>query len=99
DPLSEETIDLFHPFREVHRSIEAAEISESEDLLEVVFSAGERRDGAPGIEELRARRRADLDRLDSGVRRLVNPHIYHVSLTRRMKELQLELVADLESRL
>jgi len=99
DPLSEETIDLFHPFREFHRSIEAAEISESEDLLEVAFSAGERRDGAPGIEELRARRRADLDRLDTGVRRLVNPHIYHVSLTRRMKELQLELVADLESRL
>jgi nicotinate phosphoribosyltransferase len=44
---------------------------------------------------LRSRRAADLERLDPGVRRLVNPHIYHVSLTRSMKDLQLELIAEL----
>lgn len=95
DPFSEETIELFHPFREVHRSISTSEISETEDLLEVVFSEGRRRDHDPALDTLRERRRRDLDRLDPGVRRLVNPHIYHVSLTRRMKDLQLELIAEL----
>jgi nicotinate phosphoribosyltransferase len=44
---------------------------------------------------LRLRRRDDLDRLDPGVRRLVNPHIYHVSLTRAVKDLQTSLVRRL----
>ena len=36
----------------------------------------------------------DLQRLDPGVRRLVNPHIYHVSLTGRLRELQQKLVSE-----
>jgi nicotinate phosphoribosyltransferase len=43
---------------------------------------------------MRAWRTADLARLDPGVRRLVNPHVYHVSLTARVKELQRRLVAE-----
>ncbi len=35
----------------------------------------------PGIDEIRRTRQADVARLDPGVRRLLNPHIYHVSLT------------------
>jgi nicotinate phosphoribosyltransferase len=34
-------------------------------------------------------------RLDPGVRRLVNPHIYHVSLTERLFALKEALVAQL----
>ncbi|MGD2044205.1 MAG: nicotinate phosphoribosyltransferase, partial [Acidimicrobiia bacterium] len=59
------------------------------------FDKGERVDGTPDLEELRRRRQHDLDRLDTGVRRLVNPHIYHVSLTRKMKDLQRRLVEEL----
>jgi nicotinate phosphoribosyltransferase len=46
----------------------------------------------PTLEELRARRRHDLDRLDPGVRRLVNPHLYHVSLTHGLWRMQHDLV-------
>jgi nicotinate phosphoribosyltransferase len=95
EPLSSERVDLFHPHREVHRSIQTSDLSDSEDLLESVFSEGRRRDGDPDLETLRKRRRADLERLDPGVRRLVNPHIYHVSLTRAVKELQLDLMRRL----
>jgi hypothetical protein len=35
-------------------------------------------------------------RLDPGVRRLVNPHIYHVSLTERLFALKEELLRKLE---
>jgi nicotinate phosphoribosyltransferase len=30
--------------------------------------------------------------LDPGVKRLINPHIYHVSLTRRLWDLKQELI-------
>jgi nicotinate phosphoribosyltransferase len=35
-----------------------------------------------------------VERLDAGVRRLVNPHIYHVSLTERLWQLKQELIAS-----
>ena len=45
------------------------------------------------LEAARATRASDLERLDPGVRRLVNPHTYHVSLTDGVKALQDALVA------
>ena len=95
DPLSTDWVELFHPHRELRRTIDRSTVSGSENLLELVFDGGSRRDGTPELEDLRKRRRRDLERLDPGVRRLVNPHIYHVSLTRGMKELQMRLVAEL----
>jgi nicotinate phosphoribosyltransferase len=96
-PLDHEVLELYHPHRSEHRTVRTSDLSGSEDLLESVFADGRRRDGEPELETLRKRRRSDLDRLDPGVRRLVNPHIYHVSLTRRMKDLQLELVDEVGS--
>jgi nicotinate phosphoribosyltransferase len=96
EPLTGRRLELFHPYRDEHRTIDVAEISDSEELLEPSFSDGKRQDGTPDLEVLRDRRRRDLDRLDPGVRRLVNPHIYHVSLTRKMKDLQTGLVQRLE---
>jgi nicotinate phosphoribosyltransferase len=95
DPMHEERVELFHPYRELHRAIDRSALSGAEELRELVFSAGKRQDGAPDLRELRRRRSEDLDRLDPGVRRLVNPHIYHVSLSRRVKELQTRLVEEL----
>ena len=95
EALPEDEFVLHHPHREgVSRHIERSEVTEVEDLLVEVFRDGKRTCPVPGLEEMRARRIADLERLDVGVRRLVNPHIYHVSLTPRMKELQLRLIED-----
>ncbi len=86
---------ILHPHRlGVARVLRRGTISGMEMLLETVFEKGERVGVVPTIEEMRARRRADLDRLDPGVRRIVNPHIYHVSLTEQMKDLQQRLVAE-----
>lgn len=89
-----ERLELYHPHLEKHRSLPTATISSIEELLTPVFSDGRRNDGSPEIEEMRKRRSDDLGRLDPGVRRLVNPHVYHVSLTQRLKELQRQLVSD-----
>jgi nicotinate phosphoribosyltransferase len=98
DPLAEERVELFHPHRELRRTISASETSGSELLLEPVFSGGRMIGDQPDLEEMRKRRRKDLDRLDPGVRRLVNPHIYHVSLTSTVKSLQSRLVTELSDR-
>lgn len=94
DPFEGDVLELHHPHRELHRTMRSADISKSEPLLEKVFEGGRRLDGSPDLQELRERRAWDLENLDTGVRRLVNPHIYHVSLTSRMKKLQLDLVAE-----
>ncbi len=87
---------LHHPFRtSVHRVLEPGDVARVEPLHIPVFSGGERREASPSIEEMRRRRLDDLERLDPGVRRLVNPHIYHVSLTESMKRLQEDLVERL----
>ena len=46
----------------------------------------------PPLEALREQRKADLERLDAGVKRIVNPHIYHVSLTERLWTLKRDLM-------
>ena len=94
DILAVERLELFHTHREVQRTIDTSEVTQVEELLEPVFSSGVRKDGAPDIGELRQRRANDLLRLDPGVRRLVNPHIYHVSVTKSMKKLQRDLVSE-----
>lgn len=94
DPFEGDLLELHHPHREVHRSMRRSEISRVEALLESVFEDGRRVDGSPDLGTIRERRALDLEQLDTGVRRLVNPHIYHVSLTSKMKQLQLDLVAE-----
>ncbi|GAA5334693.1 MULTISPECIES: nicotinate phosphoribosyltransferase [Thermus] len=65
-----------------------------EPLLEEAFR-GKRLFPPLPLEVLRERRHKDVSRLDPGVRRLVNPHVYHVSLTERLFALKEALVARL----
>jgi nicotinate phosphoribosyltransferase len=77
----------------VARTLTGTDIGSVEELTERVFAEG-RPAGAPsGLDDLRSRRVADLERLDPGVRRLINPHVYHVSVTTRLYELQRSLIA------
>ncbi len=87
-------LQLHHPHRGLQRVLARSDISEIEELLVPVFANGRRLDGSPDLDELRRRRTADLERLDPGVRRLVNPHVYHVSVTAAMHALQQRLVSD-----
>ncbi len=90
DPLAEPILVTHHPTRpEVHTARPREEIAEVEELHVAVDV------DAPDepIEELRARCAADVERLDTGVRRLVNPHVYHVSATERLHRLRVDLIA------
>jgi len=92
-PEESNTLYLHHPTEEgVSREIEKGHISKIEPLLSDVLQEGKVVCDLPSIEEIRQRRKADVERLDSGVRRLINPHIYHVSLSGPLWDLKKELI-------
>jgi nicotinate phosphoribosyltransferase len=72
--------------------LEQKDISEIEPLLVDVLRDGGCVYDLPSLDEIRQTRQNDVRRLDPGVRRLMNPHIYHVSLTRRLWELKQDLI-------
>ncbi|MCY3580542.1 MAG: nicotinate phosphoribosyltransferase [bacterium] len=92
-------IHLVHPGHpDIRRTLGATQISEVEPLRIQVLNNGERvADNLGDIEAARNRRVADLARLDPGVRRLVNPHTYHVSLSLQLSKLKQDLIADFRS--
>ena len=93
DPKEMDPISLHHPSEDTkYRSLFQMEIKEIEPLLVDVLDEGELVYDLPPLEAMRELRRADVDCLDAGVKRLINPHIYHVSLTNRLWMLKRELI-------
>jgi nicotinate phosphoribosyltransferase len=93
DPREMERIVLRHPTDHTkQRTLSQDDVAEVEPLLVDVLREGRLVYNLPTIAEMRERRKADVDRLDPGVRRLLNPHIYHVSLTRRLWDLKQQLI-------
>jgi nicotinate phosphoribosyltransferase len=93
DPGTMERFVLRHPTDHAQvRELDRSEIATVEPLLAGVLREGTLVRELPTIEEIRALRRADLGRLDPGVRRVMNPHVYHVSLTERLWDLKQELI-------
>lgn len=93
EPFPTDSITVHHPNRPgVAQTINRADISHVEVLHELVVSGR-----TESIDLLAERCEQDIDRLDVGVRRLVNPHRYHVSITDRLNDLRSELVAAARS--
>ena len=95
DPRQEAELMLRHPSEaQSFRRLEAHEISQIEPLLVDIIVDGKVVYDRPSIEEMRASRDRDLERLDSGVKRIMYPHIYHVSLTQRLWDLKQQLIRE-----
>jgi nicotinate phosphoribosyltransferase len=90
-----ERLILQHPTDHTkYRVLHHGEVSQIEPLLVDVLSEGKLVYNLPTIDDMRQRRQSDVDRLDPGVRRIMNPHIYHVSLTQRLWNLKQELISS-----
>ncbi len=93
DPASWNKIFLRHPSDPIKcRTLNRADISEIEPMLVDVLKEGKLVYNQPEIQDMRKIRQADIERLDPGVRRIVNPHIYHVSLTEKLWSLKRNLI-------
>ena len=96
-PFPTDSIVVHDPNREgVTQTINRADISEIEVLHgethHTEWGGGSAR-ATSSIDAAAQRCRPDdVDRLDVGVRRLVNPHRYHVSVTDRLHLLRRELI-------
>jgi nicotinate phosphoribosyltransferase len=98
DPTELDPLILHHPTKHTaFRSIRQKEISHIEPLLVEILRDGDLIYDLPSIEQMRERRQADLEKLDPGVRRIMNPHIYHVSVTKRLWDLKQQLIQDIKS--
>jgi nicotinate phosphoribosyltransferase len=92
-------LELHHHARsDVSRVLPAARRSRVERLLDPVLEGGRivvdgGLEALADLDTAHRRRRDDLASLDPGVRRLVNPHLYHVSLTSRLRVLKEKLIA------
>lgn len=99
DPRTMERIMLRHPADHTKcRLIEREDISTIEPLLVEIVRDGRLVYDLPSIDAIRVAREEDVDRLDPGVRRLVNPHIYHVSLTDTLWKLKQSVVESVMDR-
>lgn len=88
---------LCHPWEQGKRRVlNANSISHREELLVKVYDRGRLVYDFPSIDEIRQQRTRDMERLDSGVRRLMNPHTYHVSITPALWELKQEMIQSIK---
>jgi nicotinate phosphoribosyltransferase len=95
DPRQMKTITLRHPTdQNKYRTLSQDDLSQVEPLLVQALQDGKLVIDLPSIEQIRKVRQADVDRLDPGVRRIMNPHIYHVSLTSKLWELKQKLIDE-----
>ena len=93
--LPEDVLTLQHPIEHgVRRELTGDRISATEALLTTVFADGQRAGDEASLAEIRERRDRDIEKLDPGVRRLVNPHTYHVSLTPELWDLKQRLIDE-----
>lgn len=93
DPRQVAVLQLRHPsdYR-LFRTLSRSDISSVEPLHVEVLREGQLVYDLPTIDDMRRVRDTDLECLDAGVRRLLNPHVYHVSLSPRLYELKQELI-------
>ncbi|HSV92691.1 MAG TPA: nicotinate phosphoribosyltransferase [Desulfobacterales bacterium] len=97
-PGEMEEIVLHHPTEPgSRRRLARRNLNEIEALLVDTVAEGRVIGAQPDLEEIRRVRRADMERLDPGVKRLVNPHIYHVSLSEKLWGVKQQLMAAMRA--
>jgi nicotinate phosphoribosyltransferase len=93
NPSEMKEIILHHPFdSDVSRTMSKDEISSIEPLLVDIIKDGKICYSFAPVEELHRRRDSDLEYLEPGVKRIINPHRYHVSLSDNLWNLREDLI-------
>ncbi len=93
EPGTTEDILLHHATSQSKkRTLGKEQISKVEPLLETILDKGDLVYNFPSIDEIREIRRKDIERLDPGVKRLINPHYYHVSISDKLYKMKMNLI-------
>lgn len=82
---------FWHPsadYRHIHLSIEGS----AETLLKLKLEKGVQKAENPSLDAIRATVKNGLAGIDASYKRILNPHIYKVSLTEKLRNLKLDLI-------
>ena len=89
------SLHLHHPTDTLkHSVLRANDLSKIEPLTVEIITRGIIKYVSPSINKIRDLRQKDLDKLHPGVKRLMNPHQYHVSLTDNLWTLKQNLIRE-----
>ena len=95
DLCSQPSLYLHHPTDPLkHREISTSDLSKIEPLPIEIISNGTINYVSPSLNEIRNQRQMDLENLYPGVKRLMNPHHYHVSLTDELWTIKQDLMQE-----
>jgi nicotinate phosphoribosyltransferase len=86
-----------HPMGD-YRSFTLSDYDQMTPLLALCMKSGRTVQNPVPLESVRSRARAELDRLDDTYKRLINPHVYKVSLSDGLNELKSRLIRESLSR-
>ncbi len=79
------------------RTMKAEKLSKIESLLKPIYQEGKVVYDFPSIESIRKKRERDVECLDAGVKRLINPHVYHVSLSEKLWNEKQRLIKEMKT--
>jgi nicotinate phosphoribosyltransferase len=82
---------FWHPSADYRHFDHAIEVA-PQPLLKKYFAGGEPCCPQPSLQEIRSHSAADLKTFDPTYKRLLNPHVYKVSITEKLRSLKLELI-------
>jgi nicotinate phosphoribosyltransferase len=96
DPATWDSVFLHHPSKVgTQRTIDKGDVARVEELHVQVLRDGKLVYEMPTIQQMREVREKDIALLDPGVRRIMNPHIYHVSLTQKLWDLKQDIIQSM----
>jgi nicotinate phosphoribosyltransferase len=85
------TYSFWHPQADYRRFSHTLE-GGAEGLLKERLKNGKLTGQPPSLQEIQSRVRRELESLDGSYKRFLNPHIYKVSVTERLRAMKLELI-------
>jgi nicotinate phosphoribosyltransferase len=88
---------MIDPFDHTRRKEINSSQSQYEDILVPIFRAGELVYAEPDIHTIRASVSKELNHLDKGIKRFVNPHTYSVGLEKSLFDCKTELIFHLRN--
>jgi nicotinate phosphoribosyltransferase len=89
---------IFHHPMGDYRSFSLADYDQMTPLLSLCMKSGQAVQKPSSLAAIQARATAELDRLDDTYKRLINPHVYRVSLSDGLNELKSRLIRESLSR-
>ena len=95
DLCQKSKLHLYHPTDpSKHRVLDTNGISKIESLPIEIITNGSINYSPPSLEVIREQKQMDLEKLYPGVKRIMNPHHYHVSLTDDLWHLKNDLMLE-----